>query len=85
MLDLVSIRQHTSAYVSIRQQHVSILQHSVVTQDVSIRQHTAAYVSIRQHYGGDARRSRMHHANEPTPSAYVSIRQHTRVLESVQI
>jgi hypothetical protein len=36
------MRQHTSAYVSIRSAYVS-------TAYVSIRQHTSAYVSIRQH------------------------------------
>jgi hypothetical protein len=67
-----SIRQHASAYVSIRQHtgrqgapvlnttaaYVSIRQHT--SAYFSIRQHTLAYVSIRQH-----------------TSAYVSIRQHT--------
>ncbi len=59
----VSIRQHTSAYVSIRSNLISsplptvkvpyIRQHTYISQDtsayVSIRQHTPAYVSIRQH------------------------------------
>ncbi len=57
-----AIRQHTSAYVSIRcapkHTHSSIDPRS--DRYVSIRQHTSAYVSIRQH-----------------TSAYVSIRQHT--------
>jgi hypothetical protein len=51
-----SIRQHTSACVSIRdrlvrrlqsERYVSIRQHA--SAYVSIRQHTSAYVSIRQH------------------------------------
>ena len=39
-----SMRQHTSAYVSIRQ-HTS----SHASSPCSMRQHTSAYVSIRQH------------------------------------
>jgi hypothetical protein len=59
------IRQHTSAYVSIRQHTagVQLARDSITckhTSYVSIRQHTSAYVSIRQH-----------------TSAYVSIRWHT--------
>jgi hypothetical protein len=65
----VSIRQHASAYVSIRQPLVfraplharrAVLPAYVSIRQDSIRQHTSAYVSIRQH-----------------TSAYVSIRQHT--------
>ncbi len=59
-------RQHTSAYVSIRQ-HTSYLRvlhppdaHTPPRISSLRRQHTSAYVSIRQH-----------------TSAYVSIRQHT--------
>jgi hypothetical protein len=47
---VVSIRQHTSAYVSTRQHtsaYVSTRQHT--SAYVSIRQHTSAYASIRQH------------------------------------
>jgi len=43
ILRYVSIRQHTSAYVS----NVSIRQHT--SAYVRIRLHTSAYVSIRQH------------------------------------
>jgi hypothetical protein len=46
-----SIRQHTSAYVSIRQ-HTSFGRNSSLLfspPSYSIRQHTSAYVSIRQH------------------------------------
>jgi hypothetical protein len=54
------VRQHSSAYVSIRQRRdrgptcSSIRQHtsayvSIYAAYVSIRQHTSAYVSIRQH------------------------------------
>ena len=63
-------RQHTSAYVSMRQ-HPSAydtrvwLNTSAPKAHVSIRQHTSAYVSIRQH-----------------TSAYVSIR-HLRVAEDL--
>jgi hypothetical protein len=71
----ISIRQHASAYVSIRQQsyadtsaYVCIRQRTCAElvlermrhRNAHIRQHTSAYVSIRQH-----------------TSAYVSIRQHT--------
>jgi len=66
----VSIRQPTSAYVSIRQHrcysavHMPRLPLHCLRQNtsayVSIRQHTSTYVSIRQH-----------------TSAYVSIRKHT--------
>ncbi len=79
----VSIRQHTSAYVSIRQ-HMACecppkrkcaqalaraeVQHT--SAYVSIRQHPSASVSIRQHPSASVS-IRQH------PSAYVSIRQHT--------
>ena len=44
----VSIRQHTSAYVSIRQGVMKSLLYTSVssTAYVSIRQHTSAYVSV---------------------------------------
>jgi hypothetical protein len=75
----ISIRQHTSAYVSIRQrlrQERAPLPHASAAAAgsapappayVSIRQHTSAYVSIRQH-----------------TSAYVSIRQHTSAYVSIR-
>ncbi len=43
-----SIRQHTSAYVSIRQ-HTSHTAHMNLRAIVRIRQHMSAYVSIREH------------------------------------
>jgi hypothetical protein len=43
--DWITIRQHTSAYVSIR--HIYTPLHPPAY--VSIRQHTSAYASIRQH------------------------------------
>jgi hypothetical protein len=63
-----SIRQHTSAYVSICQLHY---QRSPL---LCIRQHTSAYASIRQHMpaGYVSIRSMRQHT-----SAYASIRQHT--------
>jgi hypothetical protein len=74
----VSIRQHTSAYVSIRgaEGYLSIVPY------VSIRQHTSAYVSIRQ-------RTSAYGAPKATyqqclTSAYVSIRQHTSAYVSVR-
>jgi hypothetical protein len=68
----VSIRQHTSSYVSIRRREfeerrrtygVSIRQHTPAY--ASIRQHTSAYVSIRQHParrvgGAEEGRQQMH-------------------------
>jgi hypothetical protein len=61
------LRQHTSAYVSIRQHTPEVEDERVAcnlhvrrtSAYVSIGQHTSAYVSMRQH------------------TAYVSIRQHT--------
>jgi hypothetical protein len=77
---LMGIRQHTSAYVSIRQ-HTAPLQLQAPLQlrcqylyflyysaYVSIRQHTSAYVSMRQH-----------------TSAYVSIRQHTSAYVALRL
>jgi hypothetical protein len=43
----VSIRQHTSAYVSIRMLTAGTCNFSSTSAYVSIRQHTSAYVSIR--------------------------------------
>ena len=58
LLASVSIRQrqHTPAYVSIRQhtQPISIRQHTPASAYASLRQHTPAYVSIRQHTLGDS-------------------------------
>jgi hypothetical protein len=79
----VSLRQHTSAYVSMLRDLLYGLcrwlagtctrQHtSAHVSSVSIRQHTSAYVSIRQHT------SRQH------TSAYVSIRQHTSAYVSIR-
>jgi hypothetical protein len=85
----VSICQHMSAYVSIRQRTYADLE---VEYGDSIRQHTSVYVSIRQRTYADLQveygdsillellqlvllaRIRQH------TSAYVSIRQHTYVL-----
>jgi hypothetical protein len=71
----VSIRQHTSAYVSMR--------HTAPSTRISrLRQHTPAYVSIRQHasYGTQ-------HFDQPpaqhTP-AYVSIRRHASACVSIR-
>jgi hypothetical protein len=63
----VSIRQHTSAYVSRIRQHTSA--DLTLAADLSIRQHTSAYVSIRQHTSAYV--SMRQHT-----SACVSIRQH---------
>jgi hypothetical protein len=89
-LYIYSIRQHTSAYVSIRQ-------HTLKRQwERRRRQHTSAYVSIRQHtsaYVKEAvgeeeayraerpvRRTHVHAAT----CAYVSIRQHTSACVSIR-
>jgi hypothetical protein len=73
-------RQHSPAYVSIRQ-HASA--HASPAY-VSMRQHSPAYVSIRQHASAHASpayvsmRQRMHRDNSSIrqhTSAYVSIRQ----------
>jgi hypothetical protein len=57
-LTCVSIRQHTSAYVSIRQHtfgsSVMVIVFIAPLTCVSIRQHTTAYVSVRQHTFGAA-------------------------------
>ncbi len=57
----VSIRQHTSAYVSISWGQADAIQHTSAyvsirqhTTAYVIRQHTSAYVSIRQHSENDA-------------------------------
>ena len=65
----VSIRQHTSAYVRIRQHAVGQLAPTQpscrnTSTYVSIRQHTSAYVSLL--------------------SAYISIRQHTSAYVSIR-
>ncbi len=94
-----SIRQHTSAYVSIRQAYVSICQMRICSRAqhsqqhtsayVSIRQHTSAYVSIRQHTSAYVKcesavgRSTLNSIRQHT-SAYVSIRQHTSAYVSIR-
>jgi hypothetical protein len=76
----MSIRQHTPAYVSIRQHTCGGLGTTLDGQ-MSIRQHTPAYVSICQHTSNIrialqyAPKNRLH-AQQHT-SAYVRIRQHT--------
>ncbi len=77
----VDIRQHTSAYVSIRQQQRAA-RITLTRLYMSLRRHTSAYVayvSIRQHTSAYVARARF---SVPAPqpqhtSAYVSIRQHT--------
>jgi hypothetical protein len=70
-----SIRQHTSAYVSICQmratQHTSAY---VSICQMRATQHTSAYVSIRQHTSAYVRCEQ--HSIRQHTSAYVSIRQH---------
>jgi hypothetical protein len=79
----VSIRQHTSAYVSIYvHYHLILLYMCPHTALYVIRQHTSAYVSIRQ---------RMHicalspHTTVHVSSAYVSIRASIRVSIRISI
>jgi hypothetical protein len=66
----VSIRQHTSAYVTYtgRVRHLGLI----------IRQHTSAYVSIRHIYSGSPP------PWPEVASAYVSIRQHTSEYVSIR-
>jgi hypothetical protein len=47
--EALRIRQHTSAYVSIRYMSQATQATQVCRAYVSMRQHTSAYVSIRQH------------------------------------
>jgi hypothetical protein len=91
----VSIRQHTSAYVSIR--HILASTSTPVyanrwctehtSAHVSTRQHTSAYVSIRQPTSADVSR-RQHTSADVSKrqhtSAYVSIRQHTSAYVSIR-
>jgi isocitrate/isopropylmalate dehydrogenase len=74
---LLRIRQHTSAYVSIRQHTLDVCKHADATYTASKQlyaplraraPHTSAYVSIRQH-----------------ASACVSIRQHTSVCSPARV
>jgi hypothetical protein len=67
------IRQHTSAYVSIRQH--SIRQHTLSINSVHL--HTSAYVSIRQHSIRQHTLSINSVSVYLHTSAYVSIRQHS--------
>jgi hypothetical protein len=82
----VSIRQHTSAYVSIRSRRStppacqSIASPKYLSAYVSIRQHTSAYAQggpHRLHASLSPRRSTCQHT-----SAYVSARQHTSEVPS---
>jgi hypothetical protein len=75
----VSIRQHTSAYVSIRQ-HTSLSTwkssrggYSRLYQrlHLSIRQHTSAYVSIRQHTPSRGGYSRLYQRLHLLRSSYL--------------
>ncbi len=93
-----SIRQHTSAFVSIHLAYVSIRQHTPKCDESVPTWHTSAYVSIRQHTPSTSqhrpayvskRRSatraslpRSRHQREEGYRAYVSIHQHTSARES---
>jgi hypothetical protein len=86
-----SIRQHTSAYVSIRQ-------HTCVTCTLLVPQHTSAHANVRQHPSASI--SIHQHTSAyvsirscpppccapcmPRTSAYVSIRQHTSAYASIR-
>ncbi len=67
------MRQHTSAYVSIRQHTAEGVPRGRSRHE---RLHTSAYVSIRQHTAEGVPRGRSRHERLHM-SAYVSIRQHT--------
>jgi hypothetical protein len=80
----VSIRQHTSVYVSIRQQYPPADASNCLRNDFSfssytcsIRQHTSAYAPPR------ARHTRPRISSQHT-SAYVSIHQHTSAYVSIR-
>ncbi len=75
-LAYVSIRQHTSAYASIRQKMRVTPCSKHTSAYVSIRQHTPAYTSIRQ-------KMRITPCSKVRP-AYVSIRQHTSAYVSIR-
>jgi hypothetical protein len=93
----VSIRQHTSAYVSIRvpllragkSQRASASLLSSVTKNtpasvfVSIRQHTSAYVSIRQHTSAESLGVACLECDEEYTC--VSIHQHTSVYVRIRL
>jgi uncharacterized protein YcbX len=83
----LSIRQHTSAYVSMRTQIVAMQQRRSkdTSACVSIRQHSSAYVSIRQHTSAyvsiwaqivvmQAAEEQRHLSIRQLTSAYVSMR-----------
>jgi hypothetical protein len=84
-----SIRQHTSAYLSIRQHSRGT---DVFPRDIRllptpspacIRQHTSAYVSIRQHTSAYLS-IREDSSLLPLLPEYVSIRQHTSAYVSIR-
>jgi hypothetical protein len=82
----VSIRQHTSAYASIRQFCAGDTRPSDVAAAACIRQHTSAYVSIRQFCAVDTRPFDVAAAAciRQHTSAYVSIRQHKSAYVSIR-
>jgi hypothetical protein len=77
----VSIRQHTSAYVSRRKRCALRLQRP---PRPCIRQHTSAYASIRQHTSAGASDAPYACSARLGP-AYVSIRQHTSLRPWTQL
>jgi hypothetical protein len=94
----VSIRQHTSAYVS-QKRSSSVTASSCASPRaayVSMRlQHTSAYVSIRQHTSAKSAAAAWQRPHAPVraqhssfirqhTSAYVSIRQHTSAYISIR-
>ncbi len=85
----VSIRQHTSAYVSIRQPSACAEAHRTCIRQHTSAQHTSAYVSIRQPSAcAEAHRTCIRprirpHIRQQT-SAYVSTRQHTSAYVSIR-
>jgi hypothetical protein len=76
------VRQHTSAYVSIRQQ--SSPQSRLAPSGAYVRQHTSAYVSIRQQSSPQSRLAPSGAYVRQHTSAYVSIRQHTRAEKAAE-
>jgi hypothetical protein len=81
-----SIRQHKSAYGSIRQ-HTHLRQHIARQHSTAhiIHQHTSAYVSIRQHMSAYvSTRQHTHLRPHIGSSAFVSIHQHTSAYVSIR-
>jgi hypothetical protein len=74
------MRQHTSAYVSICEQHSGL-----VRRKPSIRQHASAYVSIREQHSGLVRRKPFCHVAVCCIYIYIYIYIHTYIYAHIYI